>query len=52
MALALFILFLWLGCVLLYVAFHTPQKGNQLSNPGDVLSDIQSVVASSPGAYS
>lgn len=43
--LALSILFLWLGCALLFVAFH-PLGGDSLTGkPSDVISSIKSSIA-------
>jgi hypothetical protein len=51
MALALAILFLWLGAALLFVAFH-PLKLESLHNaPSDVVHSLQTSIADQGSAY-
>lgn len=49
MNLALAIIFLWVGCALLYVAFH-PMESAQ-GKPSDVLHSLQSVITDRQSAY-
>lgn len=51
MNLALTILFLWLGCALLYVAFHPLALETAAGGPQDVIHSIQSSLAKNDSAY-
>lgn len=51
MALALSILFLWLGAALLFVAFHPLHLESAKGAPGDVIHSLQSSIADQGSAY-
>lgn len=52
MALALAIVFLWLGCALLFVAFHPLHLESAKGAPGDVVHSLQTSIANQGSAYS
>lgn len=51
MALALGILFLWVGCALLFVAFHPLKLESAAGAPGDVIHSLQTSIADQGSAY-
>lgn len=51
MALALSILFLWIGCALLYVAFHPLRLESAKGAPADVIHSLQTSIANQGSAY-
>lgn len=52
MALALAILFLWLGAALLFVAFHPLKLESAKGAPADVIHSLQTSIADQGTAYS
>lgn len=46
---ALAIIFLWLGCALLMVAFH-PLSDSSATSPGAVIGELQTKIAASVGS--
>ena len=50
MQLALMIVFFWLGCALLTVAFH-PLSGGGAGSPQDVFSTLQTKISGQASAY-
>lgn len=52
MALALAIVFLWLGCALLFVAFHPLHLESAKGAPADVVHSLQTSIAQQGSAYS
>lgn len=51
MNLALAIIFLWLGCALLFVAFHPLQVEGGVSGPRTILRSLQAAVSGQGSAY-
>lgn len=51
MNLALTIIFLWLGCALLAVAFHPLSLESGATGPGSVISSLQAKIAAQHSAY-
>lgn len=51
MALALAIVFLWLGCALLFVAFHPLHLESGKGAPADVIHSLQSSIQDQGSAY-
>lgn len=50
MRLALMIVFFWVGCALLAIAFH-PLGSGQTGSPQDVISTLQQRIAQRSSAY-